>query len=444
MENCDYFVIGGGSGGVRSARVAAKLGAKVVLAERDKLGGTCINRGCIPKKIFSYASSFLAENKLAAGYGWQSEINNFDWQAFIAQKDAEVSRLNGVYQELLTQSGVKVEFAPAKILPGKIVAVGDRQYKPKHILLATGGRPRQPDLANIDLALNSDKVFDLPRLPKTALIVGGGYIGAELTSIFNSFGVKTDLAYRGELFLQGFDRDLRSHLEQIMTDRGVRFLCNTNVASISGSPGAIEVEFDNKTTALYEQIIFAIGREPNLQNIGLEHTKVSFNERSQVIVDKNMESTDKGIFAVGDISSRLALTPVALREGQQLAHFLFGKPVAPINYDAVPTSIFTNPNIATVGLTEEKAAAKGLAVKVYRSSFLPLRSGFGGNQEKCLLKLVVDADSDVVLGVHMLAEDAAEIMQGFAVAVNMKATKADFDATVGIHPTLAEELVTMS
>ncbi|MBL0691171.1 MAG: glutathione-disulfide reductase [SAR324 cluster bacterium] len=448
MEKCDYFVIGGGSGGVRSARIASQLGAKVILAEKGDLGGTCVNVGCIPKKLFSYAAGFKREFKMAANYGWLiDDKQTFNWTSFIAHKNKEISRLNNIYQKILDTANVKVLRGAAKFLSNEVISVAGKEYLAKHTLIATGGVARKLNIPNEGLSVNSDQIFYLDKLPNKILIVGGGYIATEFASIFNGFGAEVHISYRKNIYLQGFDMDIRLKIQEIMKGQGIKFRYNTNLKSLAMVDGLIKASFDDHSQDVYDKVLLAVGRDINIEGLGLANTLVKVGPNGKIIVDQNMATTDDKIFAVGDVSSPLDLTPVAIKEGMHLANRLFGDgkgKLEKINYDQVPSAVFTHPNIATVGLSEDEARARGIKIKVYRSNFVPMKIGFAGDKEECLIKMVTSAKDDKILGLHLIGDDTPEIMQGFAVAISLGATKDDLAKVVGIHPTLAEEVVTMN
>ena len=444
MSEYDYdlFTIGAGSGGVRASRFAAQLGARVAVAEDRDLGGTCVNVGCVPKKLFSYAAHYHGDFEDAAGFGWSVPPASFDWPTLIANKDREIARLNGVYGRILADAGVTLLRGRATVLDAHTVAIGERRVSARHILVATGGRPTKPELPGIELAITSDEAFHLTELPRRALIYGGGYIAVEFASIFAGLGVEVTLAYRGAQILRGFDSDLGATLAAEMTKKGVAIRLGTTIVAIARAGQELSVTLDDGSTLAVDSVLAATGRAPNTGGLGLENAGVELDRRGAVRVDADYRSSAPSIFAIGDVIDRVQLTPVALAEGMYVAELLFGKRRAPIDYAKIATAVFSDPNVGTVGLTEAQARERG-PVKVFRSRFRALRHTLSGRDEQTMMKIVVDADSDLVLGVHMVGPEAGEIIQGFAVALQCGATKAQFDATIGIHPTSAEELVTM-
>jgi len=443
MYDYDLFTIGGGSGGVRASRMAAQFGAKVALAEERYLGGTCVNVGCIPKKIFVYASEFSEDFTDCAGFGWSLGERSFDWSALIANKDREIARLNGVYEKILTDNGVRILRARATIADAHTVVVGSERYTARYILVATGGWPATPSIPGGELAITSNEAFFLPQFPARAIIVGGGYIGVEFAGIFHGLGAKVTVVHRGELFLRGFDDDLRRTLVAEMGKRGIELRFNSQVQRIEKLPRGIRATLNDGAIVEADLIMFATGRTPNTHDLGLERAGVKLDYEGAVAVDPYSCSSVPNIYAVGDCTDRMQLTPVAIAEGQAVAETLFhGNPRTP-DYENVPTAVFSQPTIGTVGLTEAEARERYRAVDIYKSSFRPLKHTLSGRDEHSFMKLVVDRETDRVLGCHMVGDAAGEIIQGLAIALKCGATKAQFDATVGIHPTAAEEFVTM-
>jgi glutathione reductase (NADPH) len=441
----DLFVIGAGSGGVRAARFAAGFGAKVAVAESRYLGGTCVNVGCVPKKLLVYSAHFADQFAQAKGFGWALQEANFDWPTLIANKNREISRLNGIYRNLLVSSGVTLLESHARLLDAQHVEVDGKTYSAKSILLATGGWPQKPDIPGIEYAITSNEVFFLKQLPKRVLVVGGGYIAVEFASIFHGMGATTSLLYRGELFLRGFDGAVRAHLKDELSKSGLDLQFNTDITRIDKqADGSLLATLQDGRQLACDTVFYATGRRPMLDNLGLENTKVELDERGYVRVNELYQSSEPSILAIGDMIGRVQLTPVALAEGMAVARRLF-KPeqYLPVDYQLIPTAVFSLPNIGTVGLSEEQARAAGHNIKVFESRFRPMQLSFSDSQEKTLMKLVVDADSDRMLGCHMVGPDAGEIIQGMAVALKAGATKQHFDDTMGIHPTAAEEFVTM-
>jgi glutathione reductase (NADPH) len=439
----DLFTIGGGSGGVRASRFATNMGARVAVAEGAQFGGTCVNVGCIPKKLMSIAAHYRDDYADAVGFGWNRTQPTFDWAKLLAHKDHEIGRLNSVYASGLRGAGATIVEGWAQVLDAHSVLVNGKTYTAEYILLATGGKPMHPQVAGAQLAITSDDFFHLDSQPRRVLVYGGGYIAVELASILHGLGTQTTLAYRGSRLLKGFDADLGSHLAQQMVARGLALKLSTTVRSIESRAEARLVRFAEGTTLEVDQVIFATGRAPNTQGLGLVEAGVTLAENGAVVVDEQLRSSVPSIFAVGDVVNRLALTPVATSEGMMVAEYLFGNPGRTINYALVPTAVFSHPCVASVGLSEEQARAKGHGLRIFRSSFTPLRHTLSGRSERALIKLVVDAKTDRVLGAHLVGPEAGEIIQGFAVALTCGATKAQFDATLGVHPTMAEEFVTL-
>jgi glutathione reductase (NADPH) len=439
----DLFTIGGGSGGVRASRVSANLAARVAVAESGRFGGTCVNVGCIPKKLFSYAAHVREELKEAADFGWTIGEPAFDWTRLLANKDREIDRLNGVYERVLVNAGVTILRGRAVILGPHAVSVDGKRYTAQHILVATGSWPQKPDIPGAELAITSNEAFHLEKLPQRALVVGGGYIAVEFASIFHGLGVQTTLAYRGAQLLRGFDAELGKRLGEEMARKGVAVTLNCTAVSLAKQSDSIQVEFNNNSRQSFDLVMFATGRKPNTANLGLEAADVKLAADGAIVVDNFSKSSVASIHAIGDVTNRLNLTPVATSEGMALAKTLFGGTPTPVDHDNVPTAVFAHPNLATVGLSEEKARARYGKLDIYKTAFRSLKHTMGKSEEKIFMKLVVDAASQRVVGAHMLGPDAGEIIQGIAIAVKLGATKAQFDATIGIHPTAAEEFVTM-
>jgi glutathione reductase (NADPH) len=445
----DLFVVGAGSGGVRAARVAAQLGARVAICEDGAIGGTCVNVGCIPKKLMVLGAHFADEQRDAAGFGWRGSPATHDFEQLMANKDREIARLNGVYQRLLEDRGVRIVRGRGRIVaPGAVTVVGSEgaaaTFRAKNILCAVGGRPVRPTFPGAEHVMVSDDVFRLRALPERVLVLGGGYIAVELGGVFHGFGSEVTLVHRGRMFLSGFDGDVRAHLDQEMRKRGVALRFHRQVARVERlSTDLLRATLDDGEVIEVNAILAAIGRAPRTDGLGLADVGVKTDERGAVLVDATFRSSVPGIYAVGDAINRIALTPVALAEGTLVVKNLFGGGTPHFNYEGVPSAVFSNPPIGTVGLTEEEARAEHDAIDIYKSTFVPLKQTLARSGEKTLMKLVVARATDRVLGVHMVGPDAAEIIQGFAVALTCGATKAQFDATLGIHPTAAEELVTM-
>lgn len=441
----DLFVIGAGSGGVRAARFAAGFGARVAIAESRYLGGTCVNVGCVPKKLLVYGAHYAEEFEQAYGFGWTVENPRFDWPTLIANKNKEIERLNGIYRSLLVNSGVALHEGHAKLLDANTVEVNGQRIRAAHILIATGGWPAVPDIPGKEHAITSNDVFFLPELPRRVLVVGGGYIAVEFASIFNGMGAQTTQIYRGDLFLRGFDQSVREHLRDELQKKGLDLRFNTDVARIDKrADGVLVVSFKDGSVLETDCVFYATGRRPMIDKLGLENTGVTLDDKGFINVDERYQTTEPSILAIGDVIGRIPLTPVALAEGMAVARRLF-KPqeYRPVDYQLIPTAVFSLPNIGTVGLTTEQAREAGHKVTVFESRFRPMKLTLTDNQERTLMKLVVDADTDKVLGCHMVGPDAGEILQGIAVALKAGATKRVFDETLGIHPTAAEEFVTL-
>lgn len=444
----DLFVIGAGSGGIATARRAAEYGAKVGIAEFDRLGGTCVNRGCVPKKLMVYASHFPELFSDAEGYGWSPVQSSLDWEKMITTVNNEVTRLNGIYQKMLDNSQVEILSGYGKFIDAHTVVVGERQITADKILIAVGGHPTKPNILGIEHAIVSDDMFNLKEQPKRIVILGGGYIGSEFACIMNGLGTEVTQITRAEMILRGFDDDLRQEIQQGMINHGIKIVNKAQLIAIEKDAEGIKVtvrkDGEIEDTVVVDVVsLAALGRKPNTQNLGLENTKVKLHDGA-VVVDKYSRTDEENIYAVGDCSNNINLTPVAINEGRAFADTVFGGKSRTMSYENVPTAIFTNPEAATVGLTEAEAREKyGDAVKIYRSRFRPMYYTLAGKEEKTMMKLVVNQDTDQVVGAQMVGTDAAEIIQGVAIAIKMGATKANFDATVGIHPSSAEEFVTM-
>lgn len=441
----DLFVIGAGSGGVRAARFAAGFGAKVAVAESRYLGGTCVNVGCVPKKLLVYGAHFAEDFEQASGFGWSLGEANFDWATLIANKDREIHRLNGIYRNLLVNSGVTLIEGHAKITGPHEVEVNGQRHSAKHILIATGGWPQIPQIPGHEHAISSNEAFFLKELPKRVLVVGGGYIAVEFAGIFHGLGANTSLLYRGEMFLRGFDGAVRKHLHEELTKRGMDVQFNADIARIDKQPdGSLKATLKDGRELITDCVFYATGRRPMLDNLGLENTGVTLDKRGFVEVDDLYQSAEPSILAIGDVIGRVQLTPVALAEGMAVARRLFNpEQYRAVDYNMIPTAVFSLPNIGTVGLSEEQAIEDGHKVQIFESSFRPMKLTLTECQERTLMKLVVDADTDKVLGCHMVGPEAGEIVQGLAIALKAGATKQHFDETIGVHPTAAEEFVTM-
>lgn len=445
MSQYDYdlFVIGAGSGGVRAARFSAGYGARVAIAEERFFGGTCVNIGCVPKKLMVYASHFSEDFEDAAGYGWTVGERSFDWPTLIANKDREIARLNGIYKRLLEGAGVEIFEARATILDAHTVEVGGRKATAAHILVATGGKPVRAREPGCELSIVSDDVFYLDRLPERILVAGGGYIAVEFAGVFAGLGSKVTQIYRGPLFLRGFDADVRAFLAEEMPKKGVDLVFNEIIEKIEKTDGGLAATLTGGRVLEVDQVLYAIGRQPNSEDLGLDRAGVELNGMGAVKVDEHYRSSVPSILAIGDVTDRIQLTPVALAEGMAVARTLFNDEPTTVDYGDVPSAVFSQPPIASVGLTEEAARAKHGAVDVYRSTFRPMKHTLSGRDEKTLMKLIVERGGQKVVGAHMVGLDAAEIVQGLAIAIKAGATKADFDRTIGIHPSAAEEFVTM-
>jgi glutathione reductase (NADPH) len=448
MSQYDYdlFTIGGGSGGVRASRFASQYGARVAIAESKDLGGTCVNVGCIPKKLMSYSAHFHEDFADAAGFGWTVGETRFDWAALIAAKDKEIARLNGIYRNILDGAKVDIVEGYATIEDAHTVSVNGKRYTAAHLLVATGGHPTVPEIPGKELGIVSDDFFHLTALPKRSVVLGGGYIAVELASILNGLGSEVTLVYRGKHLLRGMDSELGVFLAEEMRKKGMTILFESNIEGIEAikSAGAGKrVKLSDGKTIDADCVLFATGRHANTAGLGLEKAGVALTDKGAVKVDDHFVSGVPSIHAIGDVIDRVALTPVALAEGMVVAARLFNKGGRDMSYENIPTAVFSHPNVGTVGLSEEDARKKVGEVRIFKSEFKALKHTLSGNAERTFMKLVVDAKSDRVLGVHMVGADAGEIVQGFAVALQCGATKAQFDATIGIHPTSAEEFVTM-
>lgn len=441
----DLFVIGAGSGGTRASRIAASLGARVAVAEHYRAGGTCVIRGCVPKKLLVYASHFRADFEDAHGYGWTVREAAFSWATLIANKDKEIARLERVYEGLLEKAGAKLFRGTARVVGPNAVELEGQRITARYILVATGGWPFKPAIPGAEHAITSNEAFELADLPKRVLVVGGGYIAVEFAGIFCGLGSAVTLSYRGERILRGFDDDVRIHVQEEMTKKGVRFALRSVVSAIErGAGGALTVRFaDGLPPVAVDAVMYATGRWPSTRDLGLREVGVELGERGEVIVDRFSASTVPSIYAVGDVTDRIALTPVAIKEGHAVALTLFGNQPTPVDHMDVPSAVFSQPPVGTVGVTEAEAKERFAALEIYKSTFRPLKHTLSGRDERTMMKLIVDAPSQRVVGVHIVGADAPEIVQGIGIAVKAGLTKAQFDATVGIHPTAAEELVTM-
>ncbi|MEK9534110.1 MAG: glutathione-disulfide reductase [Halieaceae bacterium] len=439
----DLLVIGAGSGGVRAARKSAEFGARVAVIEEAALGGTCVNVGCIPKKLYVYASEYAAAWEEATGFGWRSEGTTFDWSVLRDNKTKEIARLNAIYERLLEAPGVEIIQGHGKLTGPQEVAVGETRYRAEKILLATGTWPALPEIPGIELALTSNEIFDLPQLPERLLIVGGGYIATEFASIFSGLGSSVIQSYRGDVFLRGFDMDVRGFLAEEMRKAGVDLRFNHHVEALKrDASGAITAQLSDGDVTV-DAVLYATGRRPNIAQLGLENTGITLTDQGYLSVNADFQTSEPSIYALGDMTGGWELTPVAIGEAMAFAQTQFGGQPSRMDYDCIPTAVFSQPPIGTVGMTEEEATSTGYQVVVYESNFRPLKHTVSGSEERTYMKLVVDRESDRVLGAHMVGSDAGEICQGLGIALKLGATKADFDRTVGIHPTAAEEFVTM-
>lgn len=440
----DYFVIGAGSGGVRSARIAAGYGAKVGLAEGSAFGGTCVNLGCVPKKLFAYSADFKAEAHDAAAFGWDANISGFDWRTLVANKDAYIKRLNGLYEDGQNSAGVDVYKEYASFVDDHTLQVGDQTVTADKILIAVGGRPKKPDIEGAELLLTSDDVFHMDTLPERIAIIGGGYIAVEFAHIFHGMGCTVDLIYYKELFLRSFEADLSTHLAGEMRKQGINLHFNTDIQRIEKEGEITHLFSKDGQKISCDMAMAATGRAPNYEHLNLEALNLETTKSGRLDVNDQYQTSTPHIYAVGDVTDTFQLTPVAIREGHVLADRLFGnKPEEAVNYENVATVVFSRPAIGTIGLSEADARDQGYDIDIYKTTFRPMKYALPGRDEKTLMKLVVDKATDKVIGCHMIGLDAPEIMQGFAVAMNAGATKADFDKTIAIHPVSAEEFVTM-
>ncbi len=445
MNNYDFdlFVIGGGSGGVRAGRMAASFGARVAVAEERYLGGTCVNVGCIPKKLFSYAAHFAEDFEDGAGFGWTVGERSFDWRTLLSNKNKEIERLNGIYDKLLVNAGATVLRGHAELQDPHTITIGEDTYSAERILVATGGWPFVPEFPGSEHAITSNEAFSLETLPRRVIVVGGGYIAVEFAGIFNGLGVETTQIYRGPLFLRGFDDDLRAFLADEMAKKGVDLRFNANVIAIAKEDDRYRVALDDGDSVACDLVMYATGRKPIVAGLGLEKCGVEIDQRGAIVVDGNYRTNVDSIYAIGDVTDRVNLTPVALAEGMALTWHLYRDEGRPVDYEYIPSAVFSQPNLGTVGYTETRAREKFGKVTIYKSSFTPLKHTLSGSDEQSLLKLIVDDASERVVGAHMVGPDAGEAIQGLAVALKAGATKSVFDRTIGIHPTSAEEWVTM-
>jgi glutathione reductase (NADPH) len=440
----DLYVIGGGSGGVRAARIAAgEYGAKVALAEESRMGGTCVIRGCVPKKLMVFASGFPAMLEEAKAYGWDVTTGTFRWPEFRARLEAELDRLEGAYRNTLTGAGVEIHDARAVLEDAHTVRLSDgRRFKAAHILIATGGHPFRPDVEGAELGVSSNEMFHLSELPKRALVVGGGYIACEFAGILHGLGVQVTQFYRGAQILRGFDDEARGHVAMAMQESGIKICCGTDVKKLEKTPEGIHVTPTMGPDLDVDLVLFATGRVPNSGGMGLAELGVQMGRRGQIVVDGYSQTAVPSVFAVGDVTDRLNLTPVAIRGGHAFADTVFGGKPTKADHELVASAVFTQPELASVGLSEE-AARELEAIEVYVAAFRPMRTAFIGQSDRVLFKLVVSQATRKVLGCHIVAPEAGEMIQLAAIAIKMGATKEDFDRTVAVHPTMAEEVVTL-
>ena len=445
MYNYDYdlFVIGAGSGGVRAARMSASYGARVGIAEERYLGGTCVNVGCVPKKLLVYASHVSEEIHNAKGFGWDIDHISYDWSKLIKNKNTEIQRLNGIYKNLLENTGVDIINGRATIIDAHTVEIGTMKYSAEKILIATGGWPSVPDIPGKKYIISSNEAFFLESLPKKIIIVGGGYIAVEFAGIFNGLGVETTLIHRGSLFLRGFDQDLRSMLAEEMQKKEIKIIFNVNVKKIDKTDKQLVAYFEDGTQLEADQIMYATGRKPMTENLGLENVGIEINKKNAIKINDDYQTNIPSIYAIGDVTDRINLTPVALAEGMALAKRFFANEKKIVNYSDIPTCVFSQPSLGTVGLTEEQARKKYVDIDIYKSRFTPMKYSLSDNNENIMIKMIVEKKTNRVIGVHMIGPDAGEIIQGIGIAMKAGASKQDFDSTIGIHPTAAEEFVSM-
>jgi glutathione reductase (NADPH) len=445
-QEIDLLVIGAGSGGVRAARIAASYGARVIIAEEFRVGGTCVIRGCVPKKLLVYAARFADDFEDAAGYGWTVHNPAFDWATLIANKDREIARLELAYTTVLERFGVKLVKTRAVLESSKsvrLLATGE-QIRPRCILIATGAAPWPgPPIPGVEHAISSNEAFHLERLPKRIMIRGGGYIALEFATIFHGLGSEVTVAYRGENILRGFDDDLRAHLRDEMIKRGVKIVCGKTVKEIRPAGDAFVARLSDDASIEVDKVMSALGRWPNVVGLGLEKAGVEFTPEDGIKVDEFSRSSVPNIYAIGDVTNRINLTPVAIRDGHAFADTVFGGRPTPVDHVDVPTAVFSEPEVGAIGLTEAGARERLPKVDIYKTTFRPMKAVLAGRDTRSFMKLVVDGTSGRVVGCHIVGPDAAELIQLVGIAVKMKATKADFDAVMAVHPTAAEELVTM-
>jgi glutathione reductase (NADPH) len=445
IQKVDLFVIGGGSGGVRAARIASSYGAKTMLAEEFRMGGTCVIRGCVPKKLYVYASRFGSDFESAKGFGWEVTDPSFNWQTLVAAKEKEITRLEGIYTKTQSNAGVTVVKSRAILKDSNTVQLLNtgELVEAKHILIATGGKPNLPDIPGIEHAITSNEAFDLPEFPKRIIIAGGGYIAVEFAGIFAGLGADVTLIYRGSSILRGFDEDMSNGLLDAYQKQGIKFVFNDVFASIEKTPNGLIGHTKTGLALPADQIMFAIGRAPNSHCLGLEEIGVHMDSYGAIKVDEYSQTNIPHIYAVGDVTNRVALTPIAIREGHAVADNLFGGKDIKIDYSNIPTAVFSTPEIGTVGLSEKQACVQFAQVDIYKTSFRPMSATISGKDSQVIMKLLVDAQTDIVLGAHVLGDGAGEMAQLLGVILKMGGKKSDFDATMALHPSSAEELVTM-
>ena len=445
MNQYDYdlFVIGAGSGGVRAANTASGHGVRVAIAEQRYIGGTCVNVGCVPKKLFVYASQFQDQFDAAAGFGWTVGKSVFNWTSLIANKDQEIERLHAAYSDRLRKSGVSILTGRAQVLDAHTVAVDDKKYSAERILITTGGWPFVPDIPGKQHIVTSNDMFFLKQLPKRIIIIGGGYIAVEFAGILHGLGVNTTICHRGDKLLSGFDEDLRDFLAQVMIKKNIKLLFNTDIEAIESAGDCLAVRLIDGSKMNTDLVMYATGRTPNSSGFGLEALGVKLDNEGAIKVNDDYQTNVPSIYALGDVTNRVNLTPVAIAEGMALVNKLYGNQPRPVDYDNIPTAVFCQPNIGTVGLTEAQAREKYPDIDIYKTRFTPIKNTLSDVDEKTLMKMIVERSTDRVVGMHMIGTDAPEIIQGMAVAIRAGATKAVFDSTIGIHPTAAEEFVTL-
>jgi glutathione reductase (NADPH) len=445
-RDVDLFVIGGGSGGVRAARIAAGYGARVLVAEEYRVGGTCVIRGCVPKKLLVYASHVHQEIEDAAGFGWSIPSASFDWSTLIANKDKEVARLEAAYAANLAKAGAEIVKARAVFEDAHTLSLSNgERVRAKNVLIAVGATPNHgAEIPGIEHVISSNEVFHLQKQPKRILIQGGGYIALEFACIFAGLGSDVTVVYRGDNILRGFDNDVRAHVRKEMEQEGITILTGCTVGRVDKHGEEFTSHLSNGSSVASDQVMFAIGRHPNVANLGLEKAGVAINPKNGgIAVDGFSKTSVPHIYAVGDVTHRLNLTPVAIREGHAFADTVFGNRAIRVDHADVPTAVFSQPEVGTVGLTEEQARAEFARVDIYKADFRPMKATLSGRNTRVLMKLIVDAETDRVIGCHIVGPEAGELVQAIGIAVKLKATKADFDATMAVHPTAAEELVTM-